>query len=160
MIVIIFISAGVIHSSQYKKRCRELSLIREAIEEITVMIRFRSVPVDELIASIFQKERYTSSLFFSVLRVAYEKRNNYDKAIWSEALEAMFFLKDDEKEAIMTLADILGETDTEGQLATLSMASEIVGRSLENAEKEKAEKEKLILNIWLFTGLGLGVMII
>ncbi len=160
MTVIIFISVGVIHSSHYKKRCRELSLIREAVEEIMTMIRFRSMPVDELVTSFFKKERYMSSDYFCGLKAAFEKRDCYDKAIWSEALDSLIYLKYEDKEAIITLGDILGETDTDGQVSMLTMTSEIIGKNLERAEKEKANKEKLILNIWLFAGLGLGVMII
>lgn len=160
MIVIIFISAGIIHSSRYKKRCRELSLIREAIEEIIVMIKFRSMPVGELVSSLFQKDRYISSDFFAGLKNAYEKREGYDKAIWSEGLEVLLYLKNEDKEAILTLGDILGETDTDGQISMLTMVSETIGKNLEYARAEKAQKEKLILNIWLFAGIGLGVMII
>ena len=160
MIVIIFISAGIIHSSRYKKRCRELSLILEAIEEIIVMIKFRSTPVSELISSFLQKDRYISSDFFLGLKNAYDNRKGYDKGIWSEALENRFYLKNEDKEAILTLGDIIGETDTDGQISMLTMVSETIGKNLECAKAEKAQKEKLILNMWLFIGLGLGVMII
>lgn len=160
MIVTIFISAGIIHSSRYKKRCRELALIREAVEEITVMIKFRSIPVGELVSSFFQKERYNCSDFFSCLKKAFEERDGYDKSVWQEGLESLFYLKNEDKEAVLALGDILGETDTDGQIAILTMTSEIIGKNLENAKEEKAKKEKLILNIWLFAGIGLGVMIV
>ena len=160
MIVIIFISAGTIHSSQYSKRCRELSLIREFIEEITIMIKFRSIPVGELISSFLYKERYVSSDFFSGLRKVYENKESYDKVIWSECLESISYLKDEDKEAVLALGDVLGETDTEGQISMLTMTSEIIRNNLESAKAEKANKEKLILNIWLFAGIGLGIMII
>lgn len=125
-----------------------------------VLIKFRSIPVGELVSSLFQKERYNYSDFFSGLKAAYEKRGGYDKGIWCETLDSLLYLKNEDKEAILTLGDILGETDTDGQLSMLTMTSEIIGKNLENAGEEKANKEKLILNIWLFIGIGLGVMII
>lgn len=160
MIVIIFISAGTIHSSQYSKRCRELSLIREFIEETTIMIKFRSIPVGELISSFLYKERYASSDLFSGLRKVYENKESYDKVIWSECLESISYLKDEDKEAVLALGDVLGETDTEGQISMLTMTSEIIRNNLESTKAEKANKETLILNIRLFAGIGLGIMII
>ena len=79
------------------------------------MIKFRSTPVSELISSFLQKDRYISSDFFLGLKNAYENRKGYDKGIWSEALENRFYLKNEDKEAILTLGDIIGETDTDGQ---------------------------------------------
>ena len=158
--MIIFILAGTIHSSRYKKRCSELMLIREALEEMAVMIRFRAVPVGELLSFVLGKEGYNSSIFLHKLRENYESVNIYNREMWDKALQDTYYLKDEDKEIIRSVGNNLGESDTEGQLSMLSIASEQLGKRLDTATSERLKNEKLVLSMWMFTGVGIGIMII
>lgn len=135
-------------------------LIRGVIEEMAVMIRFRAVPVGELLASVFSKESYAGSMFLCRLKDSFESGNVYNSEIWSKALQNTLYLTEEDKEIIRSVGNNLGESDTEGQLSMLSIASEQIGKKLDTAIGERMKNERLVLSMWMFTGVGLGIMII
>lgn len=127
---------------------------------MAVMIRFRAVPVGELLSSVLGKEGYNSSIFLHKLREKYESVNIYNREMWDRALQDTYYLKDEDKEIIRSVGNNLGESDTEGQLSMLSIASEQLGKRLDTATSERLKNEKLVLSMWMFTGVGIGIMII
>lgn len=135
-------------------------LIREAIEEMAVMIRFRAVPVGELLPSVFSKESYSSSMFLQKLKENYEGISVYNREIWCKAVADTINLTEEDKEIILSVGNNLGESDTEGQLSMLSVASEQIGKKLDTATADRLKNERLVLSMWMFTGVGIGIMII
>ncbi len=124
------------------------------------MIRFRAVPVGELLSSLLSKDRYEKSMFLHKLKEGFEGENIQIKNIWGKALEETVYLNTDDKEIILSVGNNLGDTDTEGQLSMLTMASELIGKNLDTAVSEKLKSEKLVLSMWMFTGIGIGIMVI
>lgn len=135
-------------------------MIREAIEEMAVMIRFRAIPVGELMTYVLYKESYSSSAFLCRLKDYFESGNMHNSEIWCKALQETLYLTEEDKEIIRSVGNNLGESDTEGQLSMLSIASEQIGKKLDTATAERMKNERLVLSMWMFTGVGLGIMII
>ncbi len=135
-------------------------MIRDAIEEMAVMIRFRAIPVGELMTSVLYKESYSSSAFLCRLKDYFKSGNMHNSEIWCKALQETLYLTEEDKEIIRSVGNNLGESDTEGQLSMLSIASEQIGKKLDTATAERMKNERLVLSMWMFTGVGLGIMII
>ncbi len=88
-----------------------------------------------------------------------ERGSTVQESWRAAACNALFFSGTD-RETIGSVGTQLGETDTEGQISMLSVAENMLSRSLESAEKEYERKARAIMGAWVFCGIGAGIIII
>lgn len=80
---------------------------------------------------------------------------------WQNAVkEAEMKLGAEDAALLLSMSDILGASDSQGQLNMLDMIEQSFKRSLIEAEKDATVKGKMYRSLGILCGLGLGVVIL
>ena len=58
------------------------------------------------------------------------------------------------------LGEVLGKSDTEGEIASLSAAESRLRQCLQNAEEERSNKGRLYCTVGIMLGAAVGIILI
>lgn len=127
--------------------------------DIAARIRYCAEPLPELIAELCGREMYTDCVFLKRVNDGLRGGETVQEA-WSDAARTTPFFSAGDREIIADIGARLGSTDTEGQLSMLSLASDMLSRSLDEAERECEKKARTLLGVWTMCGIGAGIVIL
>jgi len=148
---------GMIIAKQYSKRVEELEDMKNSLNILEAKIRFSKEPL----ASIF---RDISKL--SKNKEIFEKVNENMKTMlagesWRKAIEASNTnFKKDDIEILRNLGNMLGKTDSEGQVNQIEEIKELLNIQIENANIDKQKNEKLYKTLGMTIGLAIVIILI
>ncbi|MDR1674479.1 MAG: stage III sporulation protein AB, partial [Oscillospiraceae bacterium] len=111
---------GINMSSSLKRRVEVLELLNRMTAEMKIMVQFRSLTVKEMLKELIDSGRYSKLGF---LQQTQESDEPFHGA-WGDAVGADKCLFDQERAELLVLGARLGTTDTVGQVANLTAASE------------------------------------
>jgi len=152
-------AAGAAFSSVLKARCRQLRGVISLIDDMSAQIRYRAVPLPELINELSGTGAHRDSVF--VKRVcALMKQGKTVQDAWTEAAHTAPFFADSDRDVLADTGARLGDSDTAGQLSMLALAGDMLNRSLGAAEEECGKKAGALLRVWVLCGIGAGIVII
>ena len=160
---LMFVSAGAvigISSSEKLKDnrniCREIG---EMFRISSVAIRYRGMNVYELASTLQKSESLKSLTFLQNISTEYSPRENFHQ-VWKKAAENQSGLLQDELKLICDFGRILGTSDIEGQLSSIS-ALEVELNYLENTRLENyRQKGKLYRSLGVLFGVMVGIIVI
>lgn len=141
---------------------RELEAAIAMIEELSLQIRYRALPVYELANALESSKGLEPLRFIGKLCQHIEEERDFSVA-WSNAIRSckdQSSLKDDDIKILISVGNELGKSDIDGQISTLSLYRDMLSRSLASAIDEKHSKGKMYRNLGALIGVGIAIILI
>ncbi len=161
LVVIVAVTsfAGNYFSASLKNRLVSLKKINYLIDEIMILLRFRSATVYEISAHLAENERFSE---FSFLSGIVPSEGVPFRKIWCDALEKNppSGLKKSDTELLADIGRQLGTSDVDGQLSILKLQQNEAEMLISSAEKDCAQKAKLYRSLGVLAGAFISVMLI
>lgn len=129
------------------------------IGEMAAKIRYRSVPLTELMTELSESSAYSGCAFLAGVNSGMKQGETVPDA-WVKSARKAPFISDTDRDILADLGARLGDSDTEGQLSMLALASEMLGRSLELAEQDCTKRAQSLFTVWALCGIGAGIVIL
>ena len=126
---------------------------------MSAKIRYRAVPLPELIGELTEESVYADCAFLRRVGNALNGGLTVQDA-WVEAAHTAPFLSDSDRELLADIGSRLGDTDTEGQTSMLALAGDMLSRSLDEAEIDCAKRARALIGVWTMCGIGAGIIIL
>ena len=157
LILIISTLIGRTMAKKYVYRVEELEEIKVALNILKTKIRFTYEPIPEIFTEIAQN---TTKNIKNIFVDAKEKmKESTAETAWQESVdEAIANLNNEDKRAIKTLAKLLGQTDSEGQISQIEITGKFIEEQIQDAISARQKNEKLYTR--LGTILGMTIVII
>ena len=157
LILIISTLIGRTMAKKYVYRVEELEEIKVALNILKTKIRFTYEPIPEIFTEIAQN---TTKNIKNIFVNAKEKmKESTAETAWQESVdEAIANLNNEDKWAIKTLAKLLGQTDSEGQISQIEITEKFIEEQIQDAISARQKNEKLYTR--LGTILGMTIVII
>jgi stage III sporulation protein AB len=130
------------------------------VDEMLTLIRFKSATVTEITDTLINDERLKDLTFLKNVKENLEKENFSQS--WKEAV-AKFSpagLHKSDKQLITNIGASLGTSDTDGQIATLSLYNAELQSAFKTAEDLCKRKSKLYTSLGILAGSFLAVILI
>ena len=157
LILIISTLIGRTMAKKYVYSVEELEEIKVALNILKTKIRFTYEPIPEIFTEIAQN---TTKNIKNIFVNAKEKmKESTAETAWQESVdEANANLNNEDKRAIKTLAKLLGQTDSEGQISQIEITEKFIEEQIQDAISARQKNEKLYT--MLGTILGMTIVII
>lgn len=159
--VIIAVStlAGNYFSCMLKSRLSSLKKMNYMIDEIIMMIRFRSPTVYEIAESLAKSERFIG---FNFLNKVYSDKGTPFRESWCGAVSAEppKGMKAGDIELLADVGRNLGTSDAESQINTLKLQQAELTSAIAAAESDYAKKGKLYRSMGTLAGAFISIMLI
>lgn len=161
IIIVISVSSftGLYFSLSLKNRVVVLKKLNYMLDEIMIMLRYRSATVYEIAETLASDERFAEFEFLSSIKPDGEKPF---RDSWCEAAEncKLFGLKKRDTELICDIGKKLGTSDLDGQISVIKLWQAEVMTAISSAESEYASKAKLYRTMGVLTGAFISIMLI
>lgn len=141
---------------------REIEAAIAMIEELSLQIRYRALPVYELARVIKSNNGLAPLRFVGVIEEHIEHERDFSIA-WANAIKSckeQSDLTDDDVKILIAVGNELGKSDIDGQVSTLSLYQDMLARNLESAIEEKRNKGKMYRNLGALIGVGIAIILI
>lgn len=122
------------------------------------MIRYRSVRMSELISEIAGSRAYSRNPFIRAVSANINAGMPVTEA-WDAAASKALFLAETDRDILRGIGAQLGASDTDGQLSLLELGASMINGALEEAERERAGKSRMLMSVWVLCGIGAGIII-
>ena len=150
---------GAAFSSVLKARCRQLRGVISLIDDMSAKIRYRAVPLPELMTELSDTGAHRDSVFLKRV-CAFMKQGRTVQEAWTETARTVPFLAESDRDILADTGARLGDSDTGGQLSMLALTGDMLSRSLEEAEEDCTRRAGALLKVWVLCGIGAGIVII
>lgn len=129
-------------------------------EKIRLMIRYEEATVYEIVRRCAEDESIKELEFTETLCRCTDENTPFSAA-WSKAVrESRLRLTDGDRSLLMRIGNILGTTDCEGQLSTLSGILAEIDKAIEDAEEQYHAKGRLYRSLGAIAGAAIAVIIV
>lgn len=157
LILIISTLIGRTMAKKYVYRVEELEEIKVALNILKTKIRFTYEPIPEIFTEIAQNT--TKNIKNIFINAKKKMKESTAETAWQESVdEANANLNNEDKRAIKTLAKLLGQTDSEGQISQIEITEKFIEEQIQDAISARQKNEKLYTR--LGTILGMTIVII
>lgn len=164
MILIILASAaaGAKAADSLTARCRVLRQTERFIERAAMMIRCTASPLEDIISAAAVDSSLFCLTFLSDIETALDSGEINIRDLWHTSLgkRPPEHSRSEELAVLEELGKILGSTDIQGQLDSLSLNKAYIKVLLENAEAERKERGRLYRCLGVTAGLFIAVIMI
>ncbi len=149
---------GKFISKKYVYRLQELEEIQNSLNILKTKIKFTYEPIPEIFDEISKSSCKNVS---NIFKNAKDKMNNATAHIaWKDAVEETITnLKNEDKQVLVTLGKLLGQTDVEGQLSQIEITEKFLEGQLKEALEEKHKNEKLYTRLGTIIGLVIVIVL-
>lgn len=153
---------GNYFAANLNKRVRTLKSVGYMLDEIEMLLKYRSATVYEIIENLNNDKRFSELGF--ILEIA-DKCRDTDipfNDIWCSCIDkhTEIFLKKEDKDLICSIGQYLGTSDAETQLNTIQIKKGELSAFLKNAEEDLLKKAKLYRSIGILAGAFISIMIL
>lgn len=160
---VIIISAatftGCYFSAALKKRLILLKKLNYMLEEILLLLRYKSETVYEIAETLAGDERFSE---FDFLRNIDRDCDISFQQSWCDAVygSSLCGLKKSDIELIADIGKKLGTSDLDGQVSTVMLQRSELEAAISSAEEEYVKKAKLYRSLGALTGAFVAIMLI
>ncbi len=162
MLVAAAAAAGNRFASALKTRADNLRLVGYMLNEIEILIEYKSATVYEIISFLSKDGRFDGLEFIKAAEKLCRSRDIPFGEAWKSAVAentpACFGRSD--AELICSVGKELGTSNTDGQLSVLRLKKHEVSRLAEEAECSYASKGKLYRSLGVLSGAFLAILLI
>ena len=154
-------SIGFMLSRSYIERIRELKSIAKTVNILQNKIRFTCKPLVEIFEEIsdIEKNEKISEIY---KKAASKMKNKKVEEAWKEGiLEERFFLnlKSEDINLIISLSNMLGKTDVEGQISELNQFNILLNEQIAIADDEKNKNSRMYKSLGTIIGLAIVIIL-
>jgi len=164
MILVSATAIGASYSTDLKKHCMELRLLKQMLYMLRGELKYTRTPLPEAFLHIAERLPAPFSVF---LQETSREMAKYDgrtfSALWQEAVKKQLYevhLKKEEKEQLLALGEILGYLDLEMQLSSIELYLEQLEVSIRNAQDTLGTRQKLCQSLGIAGGVFLIILLI
>ena len=145
-------------SKKYVYRLQELEEMRNALNILKSKIKFTYEPIPEIFEEI---SKNTSRNISNIFQTAKKNMNTTTANLaWKESIEqSESNLKKEDKQVLITLSKLLGQTDIEGQVSQIEITEKFLEGQLKDALEEKQKNEKLYTRLGTIIGLVIVIIL-
>lgn len=159
IIFILSIMIGMMLSSKYRNRVKELKEMKTALSIMKTKIQYTYEPIPEIFDELGQTQNKAISELFKEAKSNMQKKSVAQA--WEESINnTQTSLKEEDKQVLKGLGKLLGKTDVEGQLSQISLTDQFLDTQIEKAEKEKEKNEKLYKTLGFVMGCTIVIILI
>lgn len=160
ILVIIFSTsfAGCYFSAAVKNRVIMLKKLNYMLEEILLLLRYRSATVYEIAETLAADGRFAEFEFLKSIAGGDKPfRESWREAVYACDIRGM---KKSDTELIADIGNKLGTSDLEGQIGMVTLQREELKAAISAAEEECAKKAKLYRSLGVLTGAFISIMLL
>lgn len=161
-ILLIFLTStvlGMFLSNNIKNKRERLVKERKMLEEISIMIRFNSLTLKEIIYELENEELFCDFKFLKILKIMLDKPISFPEA-WEQAIKKDDIISESEKKVLIELGFNLGTTDIDGQLSTLNIYKIRFDKMIEEESEKYRVKGKMYRSLGIMFGAMIGILIV
>ncbi len=138
-----------------------LKKINYMLDEIAILIRFKSATVYEIIEHLAKDERFSTLDFIHKCHVNIKTDIPFAK-IWEDAIDtsSLSYLQKEDISLIKSIGMNLGISDMDGQQSTIMLEKEELSTLIESAKNAYLSKSKLYRTLGILSGAFISIMII
>ncbi|MBR6504956.1 MAG: stage III sporulation protein AB [Clostridia bacterium] len=141
----------------YSKRVEELEDMKNSLNLLQTKVRFSKEPLSKIFKEISN---------ISLNKEIFDKSNENMKTMlageaWRNAIKTVNNnLKKEDIDILLSLGNMLGKTDSEGQVNQIEEIKELLNIQIKNANLEKQKNEKLYKTLGMTVGLAIVIILI
>lgn len=151
--------AGISASTLLKEHITRLELTRKMIDEITILIRHKSLTVTEIVDELISNSIYTELAFLQIVKSEIAPGIPFHTA-WINAIKKDSKLLVEEKIELISLGNSLGSSDTEGQMSALTIYKDKFNLLIKKANENYDKKGKLYRSLGVLSGVFVAILLI
>ena len=157
LIVLICTYIGYLKSLKYKNRLEDMKVFRNLFHILKSKIEFTSQPIKE----ILNEYNGNQNMNFFVNKIIDNLEEENLLNAWKTALkESNFNLKREDEQIIVELAQVLGTTGKNDQIAQIDLTLTFLEKQIEEANFEKNKNEGLYRKLGLISGLVVAILLV
>lgn len=156
ILLIIFSGCGVgiYFSERLSDKVRRLEKLKYMTDEIMTLIRYRHLTTNEIVQELGRNRNFE----------VFEFENFRDERTfcenWSRWAEENNVFSDEERDWLKSFGSTLGESDTDGQISSITVHMSRLEKMIAETEIEYRTKGKLFRSLGLISGVLVAVLII
>lgn len=152
---------GLMKSAEFGGRVKQLEAILSMIQDMATQIRYRALPLSDLIGNMAEQKELTCLPFLKQCAKRCEEGIPFPRA-WEQSVEQQgkrSYLKEKDLSILYAFGSGLGTTDIEGQLANCQLHSKLVEESLQHARAERDGMGRLYSTLGILAGIGAAIVL-
>lgn len=161
-ILLIFLtsaSVGMFLSNNIKNKRERLIKERKMLEEISIMIRFNSLTLKEIVSELEGTEVFDDFKFLKKLKIILIGVVSFPSA-WEQSVKEDDILSESEKKLLIEIGYSLGTSDIDGQLSTLNIYKIRFDELIEEESEKYRVKGKMYRSLGVMFGAMIGILIV
>lgn len=146
-------------SLQLTTRVHSLEGVISYLTALGEELRYTMAPMDRLVSRLAQRQEFEELELAQLCQKNIEKGNSFTDGFSGAVHQMAHSLGRDGAEALCSIADVMGTTDLQGQLATLELCKSRLEHQLAAARIRKESHAKLYTNAGLLSGTALAILL-
>lgn len=149
-------------SDRLKKRVKELERCLILIDKLKTSLHYQNLPTGELIRTLSEQQACAELPFLKECRTGLEQTSHFP-SVWRKSVEGTkgkLSLLPEDIDILLSLADIVGASDVEGQLTALDMVETLLKKQREDALMAREKKGKLYRSLGALAGASMAIFLL
>lgn len=146
--------AGIYLSERLSDKVKRLEKLKYMTDEIMTLIRYRHLTTSEIVQEL-GKDKNFEILGFENFR---DERTFYEN--WSRWTDENKLFSSEERDWLKSFGSMLGESDTDGQISSITVHMSRLEKMIAETEREYRIKGKLFRSLGIISGVLVAVLII
>lgn len=150
---------GITISKMYENRVKELREFKSILNIIKTKIKFTYEPLAEIFKQIAKDSSTNIEKIFG--KMVNQIQYRQVREIWENCIqEADISIKQEDKDIIKKLGQLLGQTDVEGQVSEIEVTQNFLDMQITKAEEEKNKNQKMYKTLGIVIGLVFVIILL
>lgn len=152
-------AVGMYLSNSIKNKKERLIKERKMLEEISIMIRFNSLTLKEIIFELENSELFNEFKFLNQLQIMLKNLVSFPEA-WEQSIKEDGILSESEKKLLTEMGYTLGTSDIDGQISTINIYKSRLDELIEEESEKYRVKGKMYRSLGVMFGAMIGILIV
>lgn len=150
---------GITISKMYENRVKELREFKSILNIIKTKIKFTYEPLAEIFKQIAKDSTTNIEKIFG--KMVNQIQYRQVREAWENCIqEADISIKQEDKDILKKLGQLLGQTDVEGQVSEIEVTQNFLDMQIKKAEEEKNKNQKMYKTLGIVIGLVFVIILL
>ena len=137
-------------------RVRELECILQMLTALRTQMQFSRAPLEAMLTQVCAQERHPQFLPHCLAQM---QAGTPFPVAWKHAAQQAAGVKDEDRQLLFSVGELLGSTDASGQREGLQLHEELAAQLLETARAKKESHGKTYFSLGVLSGLTLVILL-
>lgn len=147
---------GAFFSKRLSERCDTLGEYIGFMQNTTAYIRYNGYRLSE----ILRKEQQSGGIVISEKLISSAESGSDIRREWNSCVDKNSCLRPQDRQVLYHLGEVIGKSDTQGEIASVTAAENRLRQCLQSAEQERSNKGRLYCTVGIMLGAAVGIMLI